>query len=273
MSNHLNVTSRVFLLAATVLMTSVGIAGTTMTAHAAPTTLTGITATTAQAAPATTAKAKPAKNCPLTDDEKRGNAGFFLFDASIVLAPYPTTMYTAPGAPLRIITGWAIPERPIGKLTVATKRGPRTVVPFCADRYGTFDFTFPADTVTGPASVAFSSRDGKSVTQRKFKIVALDAVPTKPVSPTDVQAEVRDDGLFFTWTSLSPQPGLEHYVFPCQSPILPMTTTPAILVPNKNVNPRGTFTLRIASINLAGWSEIKTIWQYDLQRRTITRVY
>lgn len=255
---------------------ALAVAGLALTA-----TLGGI-ATTAHAAP--TAKAKPAKGCPLTDAEKSNPSGDGWIDRS-ALDFYPGTLYTAPGIPLEVSTQKAaFGHLPIGKLTVATKRSPRTVVNFCADQYGRIQVVFPADTITGPATLTMSSRKKmwqgpglpmkKDVFQKKFGIVALDAVPEKPVSPTEVRAEVRSNGLFFTWAPLSAKPEVEFYRFSCT---LNTAVKPELLVPwaemNLHMQADGIFPLVIQSINPAGWTEAHTGWRYDPERRTVTRVY
>lgn len=234
------------------------------------------------ASASTPSSPKAERDCPLTDGEKRG--GFEVLYVDDALDYYPDTLYAAPGIPLEVGTySGLFGYRPIGKLTVATKRGPRTVANFCVNRDGSFFVTFPADTITGPATITLSSRKKewqgvnkpmkRNVFRKTFQVVALDAVPAKPVSPTDIRGEARSDGFYFTWTPMSAQPGIEFYRFACT---LPTAVRPEIFTPWSHVNlwvqPGDIFPLTIQSINVAGMSEVKTWWHYDPGSRELTRI-
>lgn len=232
------------------------------------------------ASASTPSSPKAARDCPLTNEEKRPSGFGGVYDWA--LDHYPGTLYVAPTKPLEVGTlNPYFGNQPIGTLTVATKRGPKTVVRFCANRDGSMRVSFPSDVVTGTATIKMTSRekwwrpDGpprKDVFTKAFRVVVLETAPAAPLSPTDIRAEVRGDGVLFSWTPASDEPYLEHYAFPCSNPILDISEDPQVLVPLRNFAYDGSYRLDIAAINISGWSTIQTLWHYDSAQATISRI-
>lgn len=233
----------------------------------------------AHAAPAVTTKTTSTKACPLTDSERAG-ATFWMTAQPDALDVYPGTLYATPGKPVEVETlSGHFGVQPLGTLTVATKRSPRTVVHFCANHDGSMKVIFPSDTITGPATITMKPRDKRpdtrDVFRKQFRVVVLDRMPAKPVSPNDIRAEVHPDGIVFSWTSASAQPELEHYRFHCLLPTVE-GPRPQLLMPWSHVELTAWYgtqiPLMILSNNPAGVTRLDTWWEYDPAQRTVTRI-
>lgn len=222
---------------------------------------------TAQAAPAVNNQA--AATCPLTNVEKSG-----AFWDKPRRFDQPGILYTAPGLTTTLLS-LGFDKRPIGTLTLATSRGPRTVVSFCADAGGWVSLSLPADTLSGPATIAMASRDGKKVFRQSFTVVALDSVPEKPTAPTDIQARLTDEGIAFSWTPTSARPEPEAYDFNCK---VNDTAVPQVVFPrtlpyiDAAIRKNSTIGFSIMAYSVSGQSpRINQVWRVNPDG-TMTRV-